>query len=172
MWCIGGVANWNISQNGNWHVPFVGNSHVCFNSKHILTNCVFLTIFPTIVDLFELSFSFSHTFLVFSAIEVLLYWIFRYSDKDFFCIFAGTFWDFFLAVCPVKWDLTYHRLAAPETQYDKLNIYKCTLQLQLTIMSDELWIISFWKPLSRCPDSMKQKQCRGPSFWNTPFYTF
>ena len=56
---------------------------VCSYWKHILTNCVFLTVFPTIVDPFEFSFSFFHIFLVFSAIEVLLYWTFQVCEKDF-----------------------------------------------------------------------------------------
>ena len=65
---------------------------VCLYSKHILTNCVFLTVFPTILDPFELSFSVAHTFSVFSATEVLLYWTFRVCEKDFL-FFAGLFQD-------------------------------------------------------------------------------
>ena len=74
----------------DFHVRSTRN--VCSYSEHILTNCVFLTVFPTIVDPFELSFSFSDTFPVFSAIEVFLYWTFRVCEKDI-VFFAGLFWD-------------------------------------------------------------------------------
>ena len=60
-------------------------------SKHILTNCLFLIVFPTRVDPFEPSVNFFHTFEVFSAIEVLLYWAFRVYEKDFFFAFLQDF---------------------------------------------------------------------------------
>ena len=62
-------------------------------SKFIQTNCVFLTVFPNIEDPSDPSFSFFHTFPVFSAIEVLLYWTFRVYEKDFFLYFCCIFWD-------------------------------------------------------------------------------
>ena len=75
---------------------------VCLYWKHILTHCVFLTVFPTMVDPFELSFSFSHIFPVFSTIEVLLYWTFRVCEKDLFCwIILGPVGGHVLVVGPV-----------------------------------------------------------------------
>ena len=76
-----------------------------FVSKHFLTNCVFLAVFPTRVDPFELSFSFSHTFPVSSTIEVLLYWTFRVCEKGFMflCwIILGPVGGHVLVVGPVK----------------------------------------------------------------------
>ena len=120
---------------------------VCLYWKHILNNCVFLTVFPTIVDLFELNFSFSHTFPVFSAIEVLLYWTVRVYEKDFcvfFCwIILGPVGGHVLVVGPVTWVHKTHKLRAPKTQYNDLVFYSCKLHLQLTTISDNLDFIKF-----------------------------
>ena len=119
---------------------------VCSYWIHILTNCVFLTVFPTMVDPFELSFSSSHTFPVFSAIEVLLYWTFRACEKDF--LFFS--WNILepvgghvLVVGSVTWVHKTHKLGAPKTQYNDLVFYSCRLHLQLTNMSDNLDFLKF-----------------------------
>ena len=95
------------------------------------------------------------------AIEARLCRIFRACE--FFLVFLldsfGTCWGQFLVVGPAKSDLTTHNMGAPGTQHDKLIIYSCMLQLQLTIMSDKFSpLTSHQKPESRCPDGMKQKQ--------------
>ena len=143
MWCIWG--RFKLKQFPKLKLTFAfcrKHSYVCLHSKHILTNCVFFAVFPTIVHLFELSFSFPPLFQCSLPLKFFSIGFFE-SVKIFFCIFAGLFWDHFLVVCPVKWDLTYHKLGAPETQYEKLNIYKCTLQTQLTIVSDEFFETNF-----------------------------
>ena len=121
-----------------------------------------------------------------------LFVVFFFHFSSVFCFFVGFFESvkkIFLAflmhnfevvggclliVGPVKSDLSTRKLGAPEIQHYKLTIHSCTLQLQLTIMSDENSPITFQqKLLSRCPDSKKQKLWRGPSFffWKSPFYT-
>ena len=142
-----GVCKLEQFPNWNWHVPFVANSHVCLYSKHLITNCVFLTVFPTIVDPFEPSFSFFHTFPVFSATEVFLYWVFRVCEKDFFLYFwwiiLGPVGGHVLVVGPVTSVHKTLKLRAPKTQYNELVFHSCRFHLRLTTMSDNLDFIKF-----------------------------
>ena len=123
---------------------FVANIHVCLYWKHVLSNCVFLTIFPTIVDPFELSFSFLHPFPVFSAIEVLLYWSFRVCEKDFLFFFVVLFWDP-LGATLSSWVLLRDSTKLANWELPKFNLvfYSCRLNLQLTTISDNLDFIKF-----------------------------
>ena len=152
---FGGLQTWNSSQNWAWHVPLVAKSHVCLCLQNILANCVFLTVFPTIVDPFEPSFSFFHLFPVFSAIEVLFCLTFRVCEKIFFLcfcwIFLGPVGGHALVVGLATWVYKSHKLRAPKTQYNDLVLYRCRLHLQLTTMSDNLDFIKFYLLLQYGP---------------------
>ena len=118
---------------------------ICLYSKHILTNCVFLTVFPTMVDSFELSFSFSHTFPVFSFLPSKFFSIGLFESVErFFCwIILGPVGGHVFVVGPVTWIHKTHKLRAPKTQYNDLVFYSCRLHLQLTTMSDNLDFLKF-----------------------------
>ena len=120
---------------------------VCLYPKHILTNCVFLTVFPTIEDPFEPSFSF---FSQFSS--VFCHWSSSLLDFSilwkrffvFFCwIILGHVGGHVLVVRLVTWVHKTHKLRAPKPQYNDLVFYSCRLHLQLTTMSDNLNFIKF-----------------------------
>ena len=116
---------------------------VCLYSKHILTNCVFLTVFPNKVDPLELL-VFPTLFQCFLPLKFFSIELFE-SVKKIFCFFCwiilGPVGGHVLVVGLVTWVHKTHKRRAPKTQYNDLVFYSCKLHLQ--VMSDNLDFIKF-----------------------------
>ena len=87
---------------------------------------MFLTVFPTIVDPFEPSVSFFHTFFqCFLPLKLFAVGFFESVKKKLYScwMILGLVWGHFLVMSPVKRDLTTHKLGGAKTHHDKLIIY-------------------------------------------------